>query len=60
MQTESVQSDKGIGLAVLFSVVTVLAAAGMLAVGDQLTTAIGFAVAVIAASFAVVAAQTFW
>lgn len=60
MQTESVQSDMGIGLALLFSVVTVLAAAGMVAVGDQLATAAGFAVAVVAASFAVVAAQAFW
>ncbi|ADQ67623.1 hypothetical protein GL213_10215 [Halogeometricum borinquense] len=59
MQTESVQSDKGIGFAVLFSIITVIGAAGMI-VGDQLTAAVGFAVAIIAASLAVVAAQTFW
>ncbi|SFR44163.1 DUF7525 family protein [Halogeometricum limi] len=60
MQTKSVQSDKGIGFAVLFSVVTVIAAAGMVVSGDQLTTAVAFAVAVVAASLAVVAAQAFW
>jgi hypothetical protein len=60
MQTKSVQSDMGIGLAVLFSVLTVVAAAGMVVSGDQLTTAVAFAVAVVAASLAVVAAQTFW
>ncbi|SFR44734.1 hypothetical protein SAMN04487947_1552 [Halogeometricum rufum] len=60
MQTKNVQSDMGIGLAVLFSVLTAVAAAGMVASGDQLTTAVAFAVAVVAASLAVVSAQTFW
>ena len=60
MQTQNIQSDKGIGFAVLFSVVTVLAAVWMVVSGDQLTTAIAFAVAVVAACFAVVGAQAFW
>ncbi|SFG05927.1 hypothetical protein SAMN04488063_1295 [Halopelagius inordinatus] len=48
-----VSSDKGIGFAVLFSVVTLFAVAVMLAVDDQLTTAIGFAAAMVAACLAV-------
>jgi hypothetical protein len=60
MQTKDIQSDKGIGFAVLFSVLTVIAAAWMVAAGDQLTTALSFAVAIIAACLAVIGAQAFW
>lgn len=57
METQDIQSDKGIGFAVLFSVLTVIAAAWMIAAGDQLTTALSFAVAVVAACLAVVGAH---
>jgi hypothetical protein len=53
METETVQSDKSIGFAALFGVLTLVGAALMVAGPDQLTKALGFAVAIIAASLAV-------
>lgn len=59
METETVQSDKSIGFAALFGVLT-LVGAGLMAAGpDQLTKALGFAVAIIAASLAVSGAHLF-
>jgi hypothetical protein len=60
METSTVQSDKGIGFAVLFSVVTVLGAAAMIAAPSQLTKAVGFGLAMVAASLAVSAIHLFW
>lgn len=59
METGTVSSDKGIGFAVLFSVVTLFAVVAMLAVDDQLTTALGFAAAMVAACFAVAATHIY-
>ncbi|KAB1188742.1 MULTISPECIES: hypothetical protein [Haloferax] len=53
METKTVQSDKSIGFAALFGVLTLVGAGLMIAGPDQLTQAIGFAFAIIAASLAV-------
>lgn len=55
----SVQSDKGIGVTVLFSLVTLGGAAAMLAAPGQFATALGFALAMVAAILAVVASQAY-
>jgi hypothetical protein len=60
METSTVQSDKGIGFALLFSIVALLGAVAMVAAPDQLGKAYGFAIAMLAASFAVVAIHVFW
>jgi hypothetical protein len=57
MATESVQSDKGLGIAVVFSTLAVLGALVMLAGPDQMSKAWGFAAACIAGAIAVVAVQ---
>jgi hypothetical protein len=60
METGTVQSDKGIGLAVLFSVLTIVAAVAMFAAPGQFAKAVGFAVAMIAACLAVAATHLYW
>ncbi|SEK59871.1 DUF7525 family protein [Haloferax larsenii] len=59
METKTVQSDKSIGFAALFSVLTLVGAGLMVAGPDQLTKAAGFAVAIVAASLAVAGAHAF-
>ncbi|KAB1196588.1 MULTISPECIES: hypothetical protein [Haloferax] len=59
METETVQSDKSIGFTALFGVLTVVGGGLMVAGPDQLTQALGFAVAIIAASLAVSGAHLF-
>ncbi|KAB1194589.1 MULTISPECIES: DUF7525 family protein [Haloferax] len=59
METKTVQSDKSIGFAALFGVLTLVGAGLMVAGPDQLTKAAGFAVAIIAASLAVSGAHIF-
>ncbi|MFB6089854.1 MAG: hypothetical protein ABEJ97_02235 [Halobellus sp.] len=62
METASAATDKGFGLTVLFSIVALLGVAGMFAAGltgAQLLAAVGFAVAVVAASLAVSATHLF-
>ena len=63
METDTVTSDKGLGLAVTFSLLSVLAAAAMLGTGLlhlQLAAAWAFAGAIVAAVLAVVAIPLFW
>ncbi|MFA1610598.1 DUF7525 family protein [Halobellus rubicundus] len=62
METASATTDKGFGLTVLFSIVALFGVAGMFAAGltgAQLLAAVGFAVAVVAASLAVSATHLF-
>jgi hypothetical protein len=59
MAHERVGSDKGIGLTVLFSLLTLGGAAAMLAAPSQFGTALGFGLAMVAATLAVVAAQVY-
>lgn len=59
MESGTVQSDKGVGLGVLFAVLTLVGALVMLAAPGQLATAWGFAAAMVAASLAVVAVHAF-
>ena len=62
MATTSASSDKGFGLTVLFAILAFLGVVGMFVAGltgDQLVAAVGFAVAVIAASLAVSATHLF-
>lgn len=60
MEAHSVQSDKGIGFAMLFSLLTLVCAGVLLAAPDQFTRAWGFAFAMTAASIAVVGTQVYW
>ncbi|WP_416839375.1 hypothetical protein [Haloferax sp. DFSO52] len=59
METETVQSDKSIGFTALFGVLTLVGGGLMVAGPDQLTKAVGFAVAIVAASLAVSGAHLF-
>ncbi|CQR50331.1 MULTISPECIES: DUF7525 family protein [Haloferax] len=59
METKTVQSDKSIGFAALFGVLTLVGAGLMVAGPDQLTKALGFMLAIIAASLAVSGAHLF-
>jgi hypothetical protein len=56
----SVGSDKGIGFAVVLSLLTVVGAAVMLGGPGQVTKAWGFALAMVAAMLAVVFTQLYW
>lgn len=56
----SVGSDKGIGFAVVLSLLTLVGAAVMLAGPGQITKAWGFALAMVAAMLAVVFTQLYW
>jgi hypothetical protein len=56
----TVGSDKGIGLAVVLSLLTLVGAAVMLAGPGQVTKAWGFALAMVAAMLAVVLTQLYW
>ncbi|WP_318569816.1 DUF7525 family protein [Salinigranum marinum] len=56
----TVSSDKGIGFAVVLSLLTLVGAAVMLAGPGQLTKAWGFALAMVAAMLAVVFTQLYW
>jgi hypothetical protein len=60
METGSVDSDMGIGLALLFSSLTLVGAVVMYAAPGQVTKAWGFAAAMVAATLAVVVAQVYW
>lgn len=60
MDVHVVQSDKGIGLAMLFSLLAIGGAAVMLGAPGQLTKAWGFALAMLAASLAVVGTHLYW
>mgnify|MGYP000002191617 CR=1 FL=1 len=59
MAHERVQSDKGIGFTVLFSLLTLGGAAAMLAAPGQFAKALGFGLAMVAATLAVVASQVY-
>ncbi len=59
METATTESDMGIGLTLVFSLLTVGGAVAMFASGDQFTSALGFGLAIVAASLAVVASQAF-
>lgn len=59
METNTVQTDKGIGMTVALSLLALGGAAGMLVIPGQVNKALAFALAVIAASLAVVATQAF-
>lgn len=59
MAHERVQSDKGIGFTVLFSLLALGGAAAMLAAPGQFAKALGFGVAMLAAVVAVVASQAY-
>jgi hypothetical protein len=56
----TVSSDKGIGFAVVLSLVTLVGVAVMLVGPGQVTKAWGFALAMVAAMFAVVFTQLYW
>ncbi|MFB6079422.1 MAG: hypothetical protein ABEJ81_00220 [Haloferacaceae archaeon] len=56
---ETVETDVGLGLTVIFALLTLGGAVTMLAAPGQLTTAGGFALAMGAAVLAVGAAQTY-
>lgn len=60
MEANAVQSDKGIGLAVLLSLVAIGGAAVLLIAPGQLTKAWGFAVAMVAASLTIVGTHLYW
>jgi hypothetical protein len=59
MARNTVQTDKGIGLGALFSILTVLGAVAMLAAPSQFGKAAGFGLAMVAALLAVVGAQVY-
>ncbi|MFB6243110.1 MAG: hypothetical protein ABEH80_03340 [Halobaculum sp.] len=59
MATETVTSDKGIGLTLAFGVLAVVSAGVMLFGGSQAIIAWGFAAAMVTAALAVVAVQLF-
>ena len=56
----TVSSDKGIGFAVVLSLLTLVGAAVMLGGPGQVTKAWGFALAMVAAMLAVVFTQLYW
>ena len=59
METNAAGSDKDVGMLVLFSLLTGVGAAAMLLAPGQVDRALGFALAMVAASLAVVATQVF-
>lgn len=59
MATKTIESDMGIGLTVLFGLVALGGAAAMVAAPTQVGKAWGFALAMVAAVVAVVAAQVY-
>ena len=56
---ERVESDVGLGLTLSFALVALVGAVAMLAAPGQATKAWGFALAVVAATLSVVAAQVY-
>lgn len=56
----AVSSDKGIGLAVILSLLTVVGAVVMIGGPGQIAKAWGFALAMVAAMLAVVFTQLYW
>ena len=58
--TQTVSSDMGIGLGVVFSLLALVGAGVMIAAPTQSLRAWGFAAAMIAAGLAVVGAQALW
>ncbi len=59
MAVETVTTDKGVGLTVLFSLLTVAGAVGMYALAPEEVAAWAFAAAVVFGVMAVVAAQVY-
>lgn len=59
MATETVESDMGVGLTVLFGLMALGGAGAMMAAPTQSGKAWGFALATVAAMVAVVAAQVY-
>ncbi|MFC7069130.1 DUF7525 family protein [Halobaculum lipolyticum] len=59
METETLESDKAIGVALVFAALAVVGAGFMLAGASQIVMAWGFALAMVAAMLAVVAVQAF-
>jgi hypothetical protein len=59
MATQTFESDVGVGLTVLFGLVALVGAGAMLAAPGQVAKAWGFALAMVAATLAVVAAQVY-
>ncbi|WP_224269270.1 DUF7525 family protein [Haloprofundus salinisoli] len=59
MATQTTRTDMGIGIAMLFSMLTLVGAAVMLAGPNQFTQAWGFAGAMVAASLAVAAVHVY-
>lgn len=59
MATESVETDKGIGLTVIFAILAFVGAATMLAGPEQFEKALGFALAMVAALLAVTATHAY-
>lgn len=59
MVTQTVESDKGIGLGVVLALLAGVGAAAMLVAPEQVTKAWGFALAMFAAALAVVAVQVY-
>ncbi|WP_224336459.1 DUF7525 family protein [Haloprofundus halobius] len=59
MATQTSQTDMGIGVAMVFAMLTLVGAAVMLAGPGQLTKAWGFAGAMVAASLAIVAVHVY-
>lgn len=56
---QSVESDKGIGLGIVFSLLAVVGTLIMLTGGAEITIAWGFAAALVAGVFAVIAIQVY-
>lgn len=56
---DAVESDTGLGLTLVFALLTLGSAVAMLAAPDQGMRAWGFAAAMVAATFAVVAVQAY-
>jgi hypothetical protein len=57
--TDTVETDMGLGFTVVFSLLTLVGAGAMLVAPGQLTKAWGFALAMVAATLAVVASQAY-
>jgi hypothetical protein len=56
---QAVESDKGIGLGIAFSLLAIVGAVIMLTGGSEITIAWGFAAAMVAGALAVVAIQVY-
>lgn len=59
MVSQTVQSDKGLGIGIVLSLLAGVGAGAMVIAPGQLTKASGFALAMVAATLAVVAIQVY-